>query len=137
MAAWAKSTGAMLPFCKFPNASGKSRHHPANEDRHQGTGDLDRCEAKVFDGANRDVDWVEKGIGQAAFYANQWGESVGYTLVYNVKLNARLTFTGARQIGELWSTERQGKTIRIVSLDLGVDVPASQSGSIQEIQVPS
>lgn len=94
------------------------------------------CEAKVFDGAGRGVDKVKKGIGQAAYYANQWGEPVGYLLVYNVKPNARLTFTGARQIGEVWSTDRQGKTIRIVSLDLGVDVPATQSAKIQEIPVP-
>jgi hypothetical protein len=37
MAAWARSTGAMLPFCKFRSASGNSRFNAARKSRRDAT----------------------------------------------------------------------------------------------------
>ena len=92
-------------------------------------------EAKVFDGKNRDCHHVQSGVPQAARYAKDWGESIGYLLVYNVAKDSVLEFSGSSEIGGLWSIPALGVEVRGVVLNLDLRLRASDSRRLQSISV--
>ena len=87
-------------------------------------------EAKVFDGKDRDENWIREGIAQAASYAEEWGESIGYLLVYNIAENCLLEFEGANILSNLWVINSHGKEIRIIDINLNNKLPASKASQL-------
>ncbi len=92
-------------------------------------------EAKVYDGDNRDVQHVKTGIPQSARYADDWGEPVGYCLIYNVARDTLLEIPGAPQLDHLWLVSSLGREIRVVALNLGIVQPSSQSIALNTVAV--
>ena len=92
-------------------------------------------EGKVFDGSNRDVSHIKAGVPQAAKYAKDWGEPIGYLLIYNVLRDSVVGFSGAREIGGCWSMQALGVEVRAVVLNLDLRLRASESAKLKPINV--
>ena len=90
-------------------------------------------EAKVYDGEDRNGTWVKSGIMQAASYANEWSEPYAYLLVYNIRENTLLEFSGASQKDALWVTQALGKEVRIAAINLTDRQPASKASQTRQI----
>lgn len=92
-------------------------------------------EAKVYDGKNRDRDYVKSGIPQAATYANNWGEPLAYLLVYNIASESVVEFTGAKQAENVWSIISLGREVRMLVLNLAVHQSASNAKKLTTVPI--
>jgi len=92
-------------------------------------------EAKVYDGKNRDRNWIKDGITQAASYADDWSEPYAYLLVYNVAVNTMVNFVGVRQEGNIWIMQSLGKEVRIICVNLANELPPSKASQLQDVQI--
>lgn len=92
-------------------------------------------EAKVYDGKDRDKSWVKSGIKQAASYADEWSEPHAYLLVYNVTANTVLKLAGAKQEDNLWAIQSLGKEVRMIGINLGIELPPSKASQLHEVVI--
>lgn len=92
-------------------------------------------EAKVFDGKERDEDWVRKGLPQAAWYARDWAEPRAYLVVYNAAPNSTLAFAGVEEHGTYWVQKVEGVPVFMTVINLGMDVTASEAVSLKPIVI--
>jgi hypothetical protein len=92
-------------------------------------------EAKVFDGKERDEDWVRKGLPQAAWYARDWAEPRAYLVVYNAAPNSTLAFAGVEEHGTYWVQKVEGVPVLMTVINLGMDVTASEAVSLKPIVI--
>lgn len=92
-------------------------------------------EVKAYDGAGSSAA-VSEGIKQAKCYADEWGEPVGYCLVYNVATRATLEIAGAQWDGEFYTINLGSKQVRLIIINLsGLTTTTLVSGKIRRARV--
>jgi len=74
-------------------------------------------EVKVCDGVVSS-DGIAQGIKQAKLYADDWGEPVGYCLVYNIATSVTLEIAGPQWDGEFYTVNLGSKQVRLIIINL-------------------
>lgn len=92
-------------------------------------------EAKVYDGAARNMAYIRTGVVQAAEYAERFGARRAFLLVFNIAENTRITFEGA-VTGDR-DFELQVGTHQIIAsvINLATTVP-SQASQLTDVVIP-
>lgn len=92
------------------------------------------ADAKVFDGENRNCNYIGKGFWQILRYCKKYNELFGYLIIYNIS-DGELEFELENTINGLPIYEYYGKTIIFIVIDINKTQADSQAGKAKVYKI--